>query len=95
MYSFPLFIVLFPVVGTHPRCVLIEGNGPIKENPHSRIFPSPRIRTHLGCVPTTGLDKSETLVNKVKNDDKEITQPIEKGVRPRPVRPLLRRQTDI
>jgi hypothetical protein len=34
-------------------------------------------------------------LNKVKNDDKEITQPIEKGVRPRPVRPLLRRQTDI
>jgi hypothetical protein len=43
-----------PVVGTHPRCVLIAGDGPIKWEFSSLYIPDPRIRTHLGCVPTTG-----------------------------------------
>jgi hypothetical protein len=46
-------------IGTpvHPRCVLIAGDGPIKGDSHILILPGPSIRTHLGYVPTTGLDK--------------------------------------
>jgi hypothetical protein len=47
-----------PVVGTHPRCVLIAGLGCIRMWKSPLIGPSPMVRTHRGkkqrCVPTTG-----------------------------------------
>jgi hypothetical protein len=54
-----------PVVGTHPRCVLIEGYGPIQWDFLLLIYSGPRIRTHLGCVPTTG---SEYWIGRSMNE---------------------------
>jgi hypothetical protein len=60
LHSFFYSSAFHPVVGTHPRCVLIVGDGPIKWKFSSLYFSGPRIRTHRSkkqrCVPTTGLD---------------------------------------